>query len=102
MVVRNGKAKGRTLVTGAGALGVRAPRVHDKREGHRFTSSILPKYARRSPKVADVLPVLYLRGLSTGERRPVVLHGHCRGPSRRHERAVGVCGRVPGVDRFVG
>ena len=66
LVVRNGKAKERTLVTGAGGLKVRAPRVHDRREGQRFTSSILPKYARRSPKVADVLPVLYLRGLSTG------------------------------------
>ena len=72
LVVRNGKAKERTLVTGAGALGVRAPRVNDKREGHRFTSSILPKYARRSPKVAEVLPVLYLRGLSTGDFAPAL------------------------------
>jgi transposase-like protein len=72
LVVRNGKAKERTLVTGAGALQVRAPRVHDKREGHRFSSYILPKYARRSPKVADVLPVLYLRGLSTGDFAPAL------------------------------
>lgn len=72
LVVRNGKAQERTLVTGAGALKVRAPRVHDKREGHRFSSSILPRYARRSPKVADVLPVLYLRGLSTGNFAPAL------------------------------
>lgn len=72
LVVRNGKAKERTLVTGAGGLKVRAPRVHDRREGQRFTSSILPKYARRSPKVADVLPVLYLRGLSTGNFAPAL------------------------------
>ena len=58
MVVRNGKASERTLVTGAGALRVRAPRVNDRRDGRRFSSSILPAYARRSPKVADVLPVL--------------------------------------------
>lgn len=72
LVVRNGKAGERTLVTGAGALKVRAPRVHDRREGHRFSSSILPRYARRSPKVADVLPVLYLRGLSTGDFAPAL------------------------------
>jgi transposase-like protein len=72
LVVRNGKAAERTLVTGAGALKVRAPRVHDRREGRRFSSYILPKYARRSPKVADVLPVLYLRGLSTGDFTPAL------------------------------
>ena len=72
LVVRNGRAGERTLVTAAGGLKVRAPRVHDRREGHRFSSSILPRYARRSPKVADVLPVLYLRGLSTGDFAPAL------------------------------
>ena len=72
LVVRNGRAAERTLVTGAGALKVRAPRINDRRAGHRFSSYILPKYARRSPKVADVLPVLYLRGLSTGDFTPAL------------------------------
>ncbi len=72
LVVRNGRAAERTLVTGAGALKVRAPRIHDRREGRRFSSYILPKYARRSPKVPDVLPVLYLRGLSTGDFTPAL------------------------------
>lgn len=54
-----------------GALKVRAPRVHDSREGFGFSSHILPRYARRSPKVADVLPVLYLRGLLSW--RPLVV-----------------------------
>lgn len=73
LVVRNGKAEERNLITGAGALKVQAPRVNDRRGGHRFSSYILPRYARRSPKVGDVLPVLYLRGLSTGDFAPALL-----------------------------
>jgi transposase-like protein len=72
LVVRNGRAAERNLVTGAGSLPIRAPRVNDRRDGHRFSSYILPKYARRSPKVGDVLPVLYLRGLSTGDFAPAL------------------------------
>lgn len=67
LVVRNGVGKERTVTVGSGTFGVKAPRVHDKRAGHRFTSQILPPYMRKSPKVAEVLPVLYLRGLSTGD-----------------------------------
>jgi transposase-like protein len=72
LVVRNGRAEERSLVTGAGALKIRAPRINDRREGFGFSSYILPKYARKSPKVADVLPVLYLRGLSTGDFAPAL------------------------------
>jgi transposase-like protein len=72
LVVRNGKAPERSLVTGAGALRVQAPRVHDRREGRRFSSYLLPRYARRSPKVTEVLPILYLRGLSTGDFAPAL------------------------------
>jgi transposase-like protein len=72
LVVRNGKGKPRKITTGAGTFDVAAPRVNDKRvdedgERQRFTSKILPPYMRRSPKVAEVLPILYLRGLSTGD-----------------------------------
>lgn len=74
LVVRNGKAQPRKVTVGSGTVEVVAPRVNDRRvdeegERKRFTSAILPPYMRRSPKVAEVLPILYLRGLSTGDFR---------------------------------
>jgi transposase-like protein len=78
LVVRNGRGKQRRVTVGAGTLPIRAPRVNDRRvqdetgQRRRFTSYILPRYARRSPKVSDVLPVLYLRGLSTGDFQPAL------------------------------
>lgn len=72
LVVRNGRARPRKVTVGAGTLEVAAPRVDDRREGGRFTSRILPPYMRRSPKVEETLPVLYLRGLSTGDFRPAL------------------------------
>jgi len=71
-VVRNGRARARKVTVGAGTVEVRAPRVDDRREGAKFTSRILPPYMRRSPKVTEVLPILYLRGLSTGDFRPAL------------------------------
>ena len=68
MVVRNGKSHHeRTVNLGAGPIKLRAPRVNDRRPDHRFTSRILPPYMRRSPRLEEALPVLYLRGLSTGD-----------------------------------
>ena len=78
LVVRNGRARERKVTVGSGTVPVRAPRVNDKRvdeetgERQRFSSRILPAYARRSPKVTEVLPILYLRGLSTGDFRPAL------------------------------
>ena len=72
LVTRHGKARARRVTIGAGTMTVEAPRVRDRRvdedgQRQRFTSAILPPYMRRSPKVAEVLPILYLRGLSTGD-----------------------------------
>ena len=67
LVVRNDRGRPRQVTTGAGTVKVQAPRVDDRRPDHRFTSTILPPYMRRSSKVSEVLSVLYLRGLSTGD-----------------------------------
>src|ERR1700733_5009454 len=77
LVVHNGRSKGRKLTLGAGTVELKAPRVNDRRhdeqgQRQRFSSRILPPYMRRSPKVAEVLPILYLRGLSTGDFRPAL------------------------------
>ena len=62
----------REVMTGAGMVPVMAPRVDDRRAGEHFRSTLLPPYARRSPKVSEVLPILYLRGLSTGDFGPAL------------------------------
>jgi putative transposase len=78
LVVRNGHARAREVTTVAGSIPVRAPRVDDRRidpvngERMRFRSVILPPWCRKSPKVAEVLPLLYLHGLSTGDFVPAL------------------------------
>ena len=71
-VVRHGYGPERSIQTGIGALDVRRPKVRDRAAGQdedkiRFTSGILPKWARRSRSLDALLPVLYLRGISTGD-----------------------------------
>lgn len=78
LVVRNGSADERMVVTAAGAVPVKAPRVNDKRidadtgKRCRFSSAILPAWARKSPQVSEVLPLLYLHGLSSGDFGPAL------------------------------
>jgi len=78
LVVRNGHHAAREVTTAAGAVPVRAPRVNDKRteettgERRRFASAILPAWSRKSPRVAEVLPLLYLHGLSTSDFAPAL------------------------------
>ncbi|MFG2563756.1 IS256 family transposase [Streptomyces sp. NPDC048496] len=78
LVVRNGFHQPRKVTTAAGAIEVKAPRVNDKRvdeasgERKRFSSAILPPWARKSPKISEVLPLLYLHGLSSGDFMPAL------------------------------
>jgi putative transposase len=78
LVVRNGHHQPREVATAAGAVPVRQPRVNDKRIDEaagarcRFSSAILPAWARKSPQVAEVLPLLYLHGMSTGDFAPAL------------------------------
>ena len=70
-VVRHGSGPERAIQTGIGPVEVRRPKVRDRdtatREKLRFTSAILPKWARRTKSLDALLPVLYLRGISTGD-----------------------------------
>jgi putative transposase len=78
LVVRNGHAEPRVLATGAGPIEITAPRINDKRvdetsgERCRFTSSIIVPWCRKSPKVAEVLPLMYLHGMSSGDFTPAL------------------------------
>jgi len=69
-VVRNGHLPSREILTGAGRLEVRQPRVRDRRpaeEAERFGSRILPSYLRKAKNIEELIPWLYLRGVSTGD-----------------------------------
>lgn len=66
-VVRNGYLLERTIQTGLGDVAVMAPRVRDREGVIRFSSQILPPYLRRTKRLAELLPWLYLRGISTGD-----------------------------------
>jgi len=78
LVVRNGRHRPRTVATAAGAIEVTAPRVNDRRvdestgERKRFSSRILAPWCRKSPKVSEVLPLLYLHGLPSGDFVPAL------------------------------
>ena len=78
LVVRNGTHQPREVLTSAGAVEVTVPRVNDRRvdpdtgERRRFCSAILPPWCRKTPKITEVLPLLYLHGLSSGDFVPAL------------------------------
>ncbi|GAA2662322.1 hypothetical protein GCM10010307_81260 [Streptomyces vastus] len=77
LVVCKGHHQSRQVATAAGTIEVRAPRVNDRSVDEetgerRFSSAILPPWARKSPKISEVLPLLYLHGLSSGDFVPAL------------------------------
>ena len=69
-VVRNGYLPERKLVTGVGEISVQQPRVHDRRpedQRERFSSKLLPPYLRKTKSIEELIPYLYLKGISTGD-----------------------------------
>ncbi len=79
LVVRNGSKPPRTVLTGCGPLEVRQPRVDDRRVGEdglrfRFTSKILPPYLRKTKAIEELVPWLYLKGISTNDMADALGH----------------------------
>ena len=69
-VVRNGRLPDRKITTGLGQIEIRQPRVHDRRDegdAEKFTSKILPPYLRKTKSIEELIPWLYLKGISTGD-----------------------------------
>jgi transposase-like protein len=79
LVVRNGHKPQRAILSGLGPIEVKQPRVDDRRVDEngvrfRFTSKILPPYLRKTPAIEDLVPWLYLKGISTGEMSDALVH----------------------------
>jgi len=79
LVVRNGHKPPRTILSGLGSIEVKQPRVNDRRVDEngvrfRFTSKILPPYLRKTKSVEELVPWLYLKGISTGEMDDALVH----------------------------
>lgn len=79
LVVRNGYKKPRTILSGVGPVEVHQPRVDDRRVDEngvrfRFTSKILPPYLRKTKSIEELVPWLYLKGISTGEMSDALVH----------------------------
>jgi putative transposase len=67
LVVLNGDMPQRIIQTGIGSLRIEQPRVHDKCDGKQFTSKILPPYLRKTKSLEELIPWLYLKGISTSD-----------------------------------
>jgi transposase-like protein len=79
LVVRNGHKPERSILSALGPIAVKQPRVNDQRvDEHgvrfRFTSKILPPYLRKTKAIAELVPWLYLKGISTGEMSDALVH----------------------------
>ncbi len=74
VVVRNGYLPERTITTGVGEVEIQVPKVRDRSgSGIKFTSALLPPYLKRARSVEELLPWLYLKGVSSFAHRPMTL-----------------------------
>ncbi len=104
LVVRNGHMPERSIQTGLGPVAVTRPQVNDRRvdaagDRVRFTSKILPPYLRRTKAIDELIPWLYLKGISTGDlpdALQALLGPGVRGSARRVSAVSSVCGRTSG------
>ncbi len=101
LVVRNGRKPARTILSGVGPIEVNPPRVNDRRVDEngvrfRFTSKILPPYLRKTKAIEDLVPWLYLKGISTGRGGLAFTRdARCAGASGlRRQRAVADIGHA--------
>jgi len=106
-VVRNGHLPKRTITTGVGLIEVEQPRVLDRRtrnEADPFSSKILPPYLRKTKSLEELIPWLYLKGVSTGdfnEALTALVGPNCPGlsASDRHTTESMLGRRIPGMEQ---
>jgi transposase-like protein len=73
-IVKNGHQPERTIQTGLGDIDVKIPKVRDrKKEGIKFNSALIPPYLKRTKNIEELIPWLYLRGISTGDMQPALV-----------------------------
>ena len=101
LVVGNGFARTREVTTGAGMVEASVPWVDDRREGEHFSSAILPAYMRKSPKVTEVLPILYLRGFLPATSLPRSVSSSAPRPGCRPQHGQPAHRGLPGRARRV-
>ena len=73
-IVKNGHQPERSIQTGLGDIDVKIPKVRDrKKEGVKFNSTLIPPYLKRTKNIEELIPWLYLRGISTGDMQPALV-----------------------------
>ena len=70
-IVRNGYLPTRNIQSSIGKIKIKQPRIRDKSKNIKFTSSILPRYMKKCPSLENLIPILYLKGISTNNFQPI-------------------------------
>jgi putative transposase len=90
VVVRNGHLPERELVTGIGPVPIKQPRVHDGRPGEKFSSQILPPLMRRVPSIDELMPCLYIKGISNAANKRLHAYKMTRADADHFEGEPGI------------